>query len=212
MTLADDDAEEAKVAAARQASFEEAQRLGSELAEILSNSCSSGEPMPDVAVNALRALVSHIAGGRGWFVSLLTNPDYEPIFVPPLDEGLLSAIEASPDPNAKLMTMNVAMSTATELVHQANCKPHLAAASRLTRERSKALAVALIDRMPALRASIEALKQAVQPLAVGDGETRRATSVEPEIAEWHEFCRKWGYGPEQRGAIRTELEEILAKV
>ena len=31
-------------------------------------------------------------------MSLLTNPDYEPIFVPPLDEGLLSAIEPAPIP------------------------------------------------------------------------------------------------------------------
>ena len=54
---ADDDAEEPRLQRPQQASFEEAQqRLGSELAEILSNSCSSGEPIPDAAVNALRAL------------------------------------------------------------------------------------------------------------------------------------------------------------
>jgi hypothetical protein len=129
MAAAEDEAE----TAARAASFDEAQRLGSELAETLTESCSRGEPMPEEAVRALRALVSHTAGGRGWFVSLLTNPDYEPIFKPPLDPQLLSAIEASPDPNVKLLTMNVAMSTATELVHKANGDDDLAAASRLTR-------------------------------------------------------------------------------
>ena len=69
-----------------------------------------------------------------------------------LDPELLSAIEASPEPNLKLLAMNVAMSTASELAHVADGS--LAAASRLTRERSKVLLTALLPRMKGLLISI----------------------------------------------------------
>jgi len=124
-------------AAAKKASFEEAQALGAQLAALLSESCAQGQPMPPEAVTVLRVLISSTSGARGWFVTLLTNPDFEAVFRPPLDESLLSAISDNPDPNIKLMTMNVAMSTATELVHEANGNPELAAASRMTRDRSR---------------------------------------------------------------------------
>ena len=42
------------------------------------------------------------------------------MFATPLDSALVEAIKASPDPNAQLLTMNIAMSTATELAHLAN--------------------------------------------------------------------------------------------
>ena len=47
------------------------------------------------------------------------------VFEPPLDLALVEAIKASPDPNAQLLTMNIAMSTATELAHLANGTPVL---------------------------------------------------------------------------------------
>ena len=60
------------------------------------------------------------------FVTLLTDERFDAVFRPPLDAALLSTISDNPDPNIKLMTMNVAMSTATELVHAANGDPSLA--------------------------------------------------------------------------------------
>ena len=42
------------------------------------------------------------------------------MFETPLDSALVEAIKASPHPNAQLLTMNIAMSTATELAHLAN--------------------------------------------------------------------------------------------
>jgi len=188
-------------AAAAKASFEEAQALGAQLAAVLTESCAAGEPMPSEAVAVLRALISSTAGARGWFVTLLTNPDFDPVFQPPLDEGLLQAIEASPDPNIKLMTMNVAMSTATELTHAANGNEQLASASRMTRDRSTVLLVELLDRMPGLRDAAEALLTAVQP----EGE---AAAAEAD-ADWAKFCKKWGYGATQREAIRVQLSAAL---
>ena len=77
-------------AAAKQASFEEAQALGATLATMLTESCAAGEPMPAEAVATLRALISTTAGARGWFVTLLTDPAFEPVFRPPLDEAPVS--------------------------------------------------------------------------------------------------------------------------
>ena len=113
-----------------------------------------------------------------------------------MPEPMLEAICENPEPNIRLMTMNVAMSTATELAHLANGDAELAAASAMTRDRSTALCVALVDRLPGLRESVTALLAAVQP----------STDLDDEgTAEWVAFCDKWGYGAEQREAIRVQL-------
>ena len=82
-----------------------AQLLGGKLADILSAARETDEPMPAEAVDVLRALISTTAGARGWFVTLLTNPDYDAVFRPPLDEGFLCAICEHPDPNIRLCTV-----------------------------------------------------------------------------------------------------------
>ena len=186
--------------AAQAASFEESQVLGAQLADILA--AANGERMPADAANVLRSLVSTTSGARGWFVTLLTDERFDAVFRPPLDPELLRAIEASPEPNLKLLTMNVAMSTATELVHVANGSEDLAAASRLTRDRSKALLHALLPRMIGLTEEVRRLRTAVVPWPSAD--------VPPESAdkEWVKFTRKWKYGEEQRAAIRSELDEV----
>jgi len=196
-------------AAARQASFEEAQALGSQLATLLAESCAEGEPMPTQAVSVLRALISSSSGARGWFVTLLTDERFDAVFRPPLDASLLSAISDTPEPNIKLMTMNVAMSTATELVHLANGNPDLAAASRLTRDRSRVLLVALLDEMPGLRDEVFGLFSAVEPWELRDG-GKLAPPAEAN-AEWVKFTKKWRYDAEQRAAIRGELASLLGK-
>ena len=164
--------------------------------------------MPPEAVSTLRSLISSTAGARGWFVTLLTNPDFEPVFRPPLDETLLSAISETPDPNIKLMTMNVAMSTATELAHAANGNAELAAASRLTRDRSCVLLEALLDRLPGLREEVQALFSAVQPWRASDDGKPLPPAEANE--EWVQFTKKWGYSANQRDAIRQRLAGLLA--
>ena len=86
-----DEVESSEVSA-RKASFEQAQSLGEELATVLSTACAAGEPMPAEAQRILRALISTTAGARGWFVSLLTNPDFDAIFQPPIYDAILDAI------------------------------------------------------------------------------------------------------------------------
>lgn len=148
------------------------------------------------ATATLRALVSTTSGARGWFVSLLTNADYEPVFQTPVDETLLAALCDNPEPNIKLMTMNVAMSTATELTHLSNGNPDLASGSKMTSRRATVLVAELLDRLPGMRESMEALLSAVDGRDDGD-------------KEWIKFCMKWGYGPDQKAAIRDKIEPLL---
>ena len=136
-------------------------------------------------------------------MTLLTDERYDAVFRPPLDPELLRAIGASPEPNLKLLTMHVAMSTAMELVHVENGSEDLAAASRLTRDRSKVLLNALLPRMAGLVEEVQRLRTAVVPWA---------DDTPPESAdkEWVRFTKEWKYGAEQRAAIRAVLDELLA--
>jgi len=197
---AEDGSDSAKVAVdARKPSFEDAQVIGEDLARILTESCGNGEPMPDEAISLLRALISTTSGARGWFVSLLTNPDFEPVFIPPIDESFLIALNDNPDPNIKLMTMNVAMSTATEITHLRNGNDDFAEGSRTTSRRATVLAREVLGRedlLPGLRAEVEGLMSAVDGREGGN-------------KEWIKFCKKWGYGEEEKEAIRKTVEKLL---
>jgi len=184
------------------ASFEESQVLG-QLADILAANCSNGEEMPIEAVIVLRSLTSPTWGARGLFVTLLTDERYDAVFKLPLEPQLLTVIGAAPKPNLQLLTMNVATSTATELVHVADGNEDLAAASRLTRERSKVLLTALLPRMMGLTEEVQRLRTAVVPW-------KDDTPPKSADKEWVEFITKWKYSAEQRAAIKAVLDELLA--
>ena len=147
----------------------------------------------------LRALVSTTSGARGWFVTLLTTPEFEPVFQRPIDDAFLTALCDNPDPNIKLMTMNVAMPTATELQHMSMGNDEFAEGSRMTARRATILVEELLARLPGLRTTLEALLSAV------------SGSDEDGDEEWVKFCKKWGYGTEQKDAIRKKIEAILTK-
>ena len=189
--------------AAQAASSEESQVLGTQLADILAASCANGEKMPAEAVAVLRSLVSSTSGERGWLAMLLTDERYDAVFKPPLDYQLLRAIEASPEPSLKLLTMEVAMSTATELVHVAGGSEALAAASRLTADRCKVLLDALLPRMMGLAEEVQRLRTAVVPW-------EDDTPPESADKEWVEFTRECQYSAEQRAAIKAVLDRLLA--
>ena len=108
------------VEAAKSASFEEAQKLGMSLGLSLSSHLAHGSAPSIDEQGALGALLSHSDGARGFYVTTLTAPELDKLFEEPIQESMLSAIKSSPDPNVKLLTMNIAMSTATEIAHLAN--------------------------------------------------------------------------------------------
>ena len=154
---------------------------------------------------------------RGWFVTLLTNPDYDAVFEPPLDASFLDALCASPDPNVRLMTMNVAMSTATELAHAANGNADLAAGSALTKCRATSSSPSSLKKRKLIGcrgcARVAALLQAVSmdeaAFEADRGRAGKKGGAETAVDEWVAFCKKWGYGAAQRDAIRKQLEGLL---
>ena len=180
------------------ASFEESQVLG-QLADILAANCSNGEEMPIEAVIVLRSLASPTWGARGLFVTLLTDERYDAVFKLPLEPALLTTIGAAPE-NKQLLAMQVATSTAAELVHVADGNEELAAASRLTRERSKVLLNALLPRMMGLTEEVQRLRTAVVPW--------KDETPESADKEWLKLTST--YTPEQRAAINAVLDELLA--
>ena len=148
----------------------------------------------------LRSLASPTWGARGLFVTLLTDERYDAVFKLPLEPQLLTVIGAAPE-NKQLLTTQLATSTAMELVHVADGSEELAAASRLTRERSKVLLNALLPRMMGLTEEVQRLRTAVVPW-------KDDTPPESADKEWIKLTST--YTPEQRAAINAVLDELLA--
>ena len=195
----------------RHASFEESQAISVELGRELERCRRAGERLGDDARDLLDDLISTTSGARGWFVVLLTSPEFGALFSPAVEPALLEAIAAKPEPNLRLCVMNVAMSAATALAHDARGHADLAAASRETGARSSALVAALLDDMAGLRDAVAALAA-----AAGGGDDDGLDDLEKLLAgepnpdrEWRDFLDKWGYDGEQRAEIRRALRSLL---
>ena len=195
----------------RHASFEESQAISVELGRELERCRRAGERLGDDARDLLDDLISTTSGARGWFVVLLTSPEFGALFSPAVEPALLEAIAAKPEPNLRLCVMNVAMSAATALAHDARGHADLTAASRETGARSSALVAALLDDMAGLRDAVAALAA-----AAGGGDDDGLDDLEKLLAgepnpdrEWRDFLDKWGYDGEQRAEIRRALRSLL---
>lgn len=70
-------------------------------------------------------------------------------------------------------------------------------------DRSRVLLVALLPRMRGLVEEVKSLRTAVEPWPTNDAPSEEAD------AEWVSFTRKWGYGADQRAAIKAELDDLL---
>ena len=119
--------------AKRGASFEEGQELGAALAAELRRCRKDGRRPDDAAIALLEDLVSTTSGARGWFVALLTDPDLGPLFEPPVDDALLLPIAERPEPNLRLVVMNVVSLAARKFFRGAAAPPRRADASRRRR-------------------------------------------------------------------------------
>lgn len=186
---------------AKSATFSQAQEIGISLGQILTDSSSSGQPLTSEAREILKVLLSHSDGARGFYVTTLTLPECERAFSPSnIRQELVEAIVAAPEPNIKLLSMNLAMSTATELAHKANGNDDFAAGSRTTRERTKALIKTVLPRMPQLKSELQILMFAADGAKV-DGEGK--------VAEYKSFCDRWGYSENQRKSIVEQIQAVL---
>jgi len=184
------------IEAAKTATFEQAQKIGLTLGSSMSARLKRGDAATaNDEQQALLALLSHSDGARGFYVTTLTDPEIDNVFHEPIDPFIVEAIKASPDPNAQLLTMNIAMSTATELAHIANGNSDYAKGSALTRARTGKLISASI-------ATFAPLKQHLTDLLAAS--TTPATSppvAEVEVEAYRKFLNRWGYNAEMREAI-----------
>jgi len=184
--------------------------LSAQLADILAASCANSEKyggqfvMPAEAVPVLRALVSTTLGARRGFVTLLTDKRCDAVFELPLDPQLLRAIEASPEPNLQLLTMQVASEDLTPHVLPSMLKEDARRlASRRTRDRSQVLLTALLPSMPGLTEEVQRLRTAVV-LWNDDSPPESADK------EWVKLIKQYKYSAEQRADIKAVLDELLA--
>ncbi|KAJ1461129.1 hypothetical protein M885DRAFT_584947 [Pelagophyceae sp. CCMP2097] len=185
--------------------FEEAQDVGETLLEAFLLQDRNGTPLPSNTAEDLDALLATTSGARGWFVLLLTDPVYAPLFSKALSPALLEPLEKHAEVNVRLMTMNVAMSTAMAVAHARNGDSDMASASTLTSDRSVAVVEALMDRQltPTLR---PALRDLLNTAAFDADDDDGNTGVD---ADWVAFLDRWGYDATQRNAIAAVLARML---
>ena len=190
------------VESAQAASFEAAQSLGFALGQQMAARLQCGELAAQDEKLALQALLSHSDGARGFYVTTLTAPELDSLFREPVDPSLLDAIRASPSPNAKLLTMNLAMSTATEIAHMANGNTEFAKGSALTRTRTCALISSFTSgsTFPALKQNLQDLLEAIAT----------PPNTSPDVLEYRAFFKRWGYDSEMLKAIETQVRSVLA--
>ncbi len=163
-------------------SFEQAIAHSQELLlEIAENNLSDQE-----ITTAIANLVATENGARGFFVTFLTAQNF-PLADQPTP-ALLTALESSPAIVGELLVKNLAMATATEILHQRRGDGDAAQGSQQVRQRTKNL----INQLPSadLTAKLTALDQSL------DGE-----------GPYENFLERWNYDQEQRQAIRRAIEQ-----
>lgn len=168
-------------------------KLGMQMVEQL----EKAEQVDGDAKEVLNALLSHSDGARGWWVTSLTVAEMEPLFAS--DQGvdaMVDAVLANPDPNRRLLAMNVAMSTATAEYWKAEGNAANAEGSLTTKRRTTVLLRELLSSLSGLDTAL--------------AELRAAASGEQKEGEWVAFLDRWGYGPAQRTAIVAALDSVQA--
>jgi len=167
-------------------------QLGMEMVDQL----KEGDNVLSESKELLSALLSHSDGARGWWVTSLTVADMEPLFESKKgSDAMAVAVLANPDPSRKLLTMNVAMSTATAEYWTEQGAEKNAEGALLTQRRTARLLRALLPSLSGLQTALEQLKLAAE------GEEKEG--------EWAEFLNRWNYGTKQRQAIASVLAQVL---
>lgn len=163
-------------------SFEQAIAHSQELlTEIAEDKLSAQE-----ITRAIANLVATENGARGFFVTFLTAQNF-PLADQP-SPALLTALESSPVIVGELLVKNLAMASATEIIHQRRGDSEAAQGSRQVQQRTKNL----INQLPSsgLTAKLSDLEQSL------DGE-----------GPYEDFLKRWNYDQEQRQAIRRAIKD-----
>ncbi|NJR66524.1 MAG: hypothetical protein HC772_16350 [Leptolyngbyaceae cyanobacterium CRU_2_3] len=137
---------------------------------------------------AIAALVQSKNGGRGFFVTYLTD---ERSLADQPSEAVVSALQSSPTIVAELLVKNLVMSSAMAITHRRHQNEPMAQGSDRVRQRS----AHLIQKIQ-LPEVAEIAQQLQASAATGTG-------------EYQEFLDRWGYDAEQRHTIEAVVKDIL---
>jgi hypothetical protein len=129
-------------------------------------------------------LVQTENGARGFFVIYLTAD--LPLADHP-SQGLVKALQSSPDVVSELLVKNLAMSSATAISHGRNQDQEMAEGSKQVSRRT--IALIQMTNLPETRAKLQRLKSTIQ---TGQG-------------EYQAFLERWGYDAEQKQVILAAI-------
>lgn len=161
-------------------------------AEVLLGFRETALPTENAAL--LAAMVKTSDGARGFFVSLLSQPDVLLADQTPLPDTLLAVLRGSVEDRlvADLIVKNAVMSTAMAVQYEGEGKSGMAAGSALTSRRSSVILRATYT-MPG-----SAVPQIMEMmLAALDGSAGGNLS-DAEKAAYVPFVKKWGYNDKQK--------------
>jgi hypothetical protein len=140
---------------------------------------------------AIANLVATENGARGFFVTFLTAQNF-PLADQP-SPALLTALESSPAIVGELLVKNLAMASATEILHQRLEDGAAAQGSRQVAQRTQTLINEL--QLPGVPEKLTALQQSL------DG-----------AGPYTAFLQRWNYDQKQKEAIRQAIATLeLAK-
>lgn len=137
----------------------------------------------------VKTLVQTENGARGFFVTYLTAD------LPQADQpspALLAALQTSPEIVSELLVKNLAMASATAVLHRRQQSPELAQGSEQVRQRT----VNLINQLalPPLTPKLLALK----------------TTVTTGQGDYQAFIERWDYDAEQKAAILAAIAQVTS--
>lgn len=135
----------------------------------------------------IRALVCHVDGARGFFVTYLS--DDRPL-AEPLMPTIIAALQSAPMVVSPLLVKNLAMSTAMAITHRRNQDAVMATGSERVRARTAQLIQAL--QLPEVDVEAQDLMRA----------------IETQQGDYEHFLNRWSYDTEQRQAIWQTLNAI----
>ncbi|HEY9640518.1 MAG TPA: hypothetical protein V6C57_08540 [Coleofasciculaceae cyanobacterium] len=137
---------------------------------------------------AIASLVQSENGGRGFFVTYLTN---EGSLADQPSAAVVTALQSSPAIVAELLVKNLAMSSAMAIAHRRNQNEKMAQGSDQVQRRT----ADLIQKV-CLPEVAEKARQLQESAATGTG-------------AYQNFLDRWGYDAEQRSRIAAAVQAVL---
>ncbi|MGK7916667.1 MAG: hypothetical protein AB4038_14160 [Prochloraceae cyanobacterium] len=167
--------------------FEEALAFTQSLLEQI----EAGKLNEEEIQEAIASLVKSMNGARGFFVTYLTD---DRTLADNPSNGVIQALQSSPEIVGELLVKNVAMSTAMAITHRRNNDEKMAKSSDRVSQRT-----ANLIKQFQLNIVVDKLQQLCQSAATGQG-------------NYQDFLQRWGYDEEQRQAIEQVISQLNSEL